>query len=414
MSVGVGIEDFGGNLVKYLPNLRYTMRRKSLLRNIGLRDIPWEGTKLVQKLHVGENLSIADVDDGGAIPAAGKQDMVNIEATRKNTVGSVQMTDGVMDNAKGKGCVIRATKSELGGMMTSMGKREGHMMALDGTGVVATMGSDPAGATFTVSDARLIWKKGKYEIRDATTPTQIHDNFTVSSVARALTAGEATITPTATLAASGQAEGDYIVWQQGDYSSYNRAITGLDFLIDDTLTTVQGLDCATYPEWTSPVFNGGGSTQNLSTHLLRTVLATLKQESEDFGDPDSGLLCLTEVWTAMVFEELFEHAVRITPTSSSVGVPGGVTFDTAFGRITVKAYPEIKYGNMLFVNRTALARPVQKELAWRKGGVAGVFNRADNFLGYTATALETCDLMIFERNKCAKITNLAVSPQTAY
>jgi hypothetical protein len=401
-------------MIKYLPNLRYTMRRKSLLRNIGLRNIPWEGEKLVQKLHVGENLSIADIEDGGNIPPADKQDIVEIEVARKSTVGSVQITDHIMANAKGKGTVIRVTKSELGGMMTSMKKREGHMMAKSGTGTIALMGSNFSGTTFTVDDARMLWPGLQCEIRDATTTTTVHTTFTVASVARALTSNEATVTPTATLAAAGQAQNDLVVWQTGGYSSYNRAITGLDFLIDDTLTTVQGLNCATYPWWTSPVFNGGGSTQNLTTTLLRQVLATLKSESEDFGDPGTGLLCLTEVWNAITFEELFEHAVRVTPSTGKVGIPGGVTFDTAFGRITVKAYPEINYGNMLFIDRTALARPVQKELSWRPGGVSGVFQRSDAFAGYTATSLEICELMIFERNKCAKITNLSVSPQTAY
>jgi hypothetical protein len=411
---GVGIDDFGGNLIQYLPNVRYTMRRNSPLRSIGLRDIKWEGAKLVQKMHVGYNLSISDAEDGGPIPAADKQDLIEMEVARKSTVGSVQITDHLMANAKGKGTAIRVTKSELGGMMEAMRKREGHMLALDGTGTVALMGSTFSGTTFTVDDARMLWPGGWYEIRDATTTTTIHDQFQVSRVSRALTSNEATVTPVSTLASSGQAQNDLVVWQVGDYSSYNRAITGLDALIDDTATTFQGVNVATYPWWSSPVFNGGGSTQALSTGLMRQVFATLKQESEDFGDPGTGLLCLTEVWNAVTFEELFEHAVRVTPSDTKVGIPGGVTFDTAFGRITVKAMPEIKYGNMLFVNRAAIARPVQRELEWRPGGISGIFDRSDTFLGYTATCLEICDFMIFERNTCAKITNLVVAPQTAY
>jgi len=413
---GVGIDDFGADFIKYLPGVTYTMRRTSPMRNMPLRDIKWEGTKLVKKLHTAYNTAIADIEDGGGLPPAKKQDFTETEVTRRFTAGSVQVTDGALANAKTtKGAAIRVVSSELKGLLEGMRKREGFMLCRDGTGVVALMGSTVSGATFTVDDARALWPKGDYEIRDATTTSTVHANFTVTSVARGYSSGAATVTPSATLAASGQAQNDLVVWNTGDYSSYGRAVTGLDALIDDTLSTsFQGTDVSAIPWWTSPVFNGGGATQLLSSTLLRQVLATLKQESEDFDDVPGGLMVCTEVWSAIQFEELFEHAVRVSPKDSAVGIKGGVTFQTAFGTITVKAYPDIIYGNMLFINRKAIARPVQKKLDWRPGGTAGIFDRSDRFAAFTATALEIHDLMVLERNTCAKITNLQVSPQTAY
>lgn len=416
MSVGVGIDDFGAGYIKYLPGVTYTLRRKSPLRTLPLRKIPWEGNKLVKKMNVAYNNAIADIEDGGSLPPAQRMIYDEMEVARSFTAGSVQLTDGVMANAKTKkGAAIPVVKSELNGLFEIMKRREGYLMSRDGTGVVTLLGATVFGSSITVDDARGLYPKGMYEIRDATNTSTVHASFQVKSVARAYSSGAATVTLESSISAAGQAADDLVVWNVGDYSSYGRSITGLDALIDDTTTgTFQGVTMSSYPWWTSPVFNGGGSTQNLTAHLLRQVLATCKQENVDFEGMGNGILVLTEVWSAVTFEELFEHVLRVSPKDKSVGIPGGTTFNTAFGNITVKAMPDIDYGYMYFVNRQAIARPVQQELHWRPGGTAGIFNRSDSFAGYTATAMEIHELMIFERNTCAKITNLSVDPQTAY
>ena len=412
---GVGIDDFGASLIKYLPGTRRTLHRKSRLREIPRGKIQWEGSQVRQHLHVGYNTSLSDLADGGTLPPADRQAYVTTDGNRRFTAGSVQVTDGILANAKTtQNAAVRVVDSELRNMLEAFRMREGLMLPRDGTGIVTQLGATVSGATFTVDDARGLWPRGRYEIRDNPTTTTIHNNFTVTSVARARTAAsESTVTPNATLAASGQATDDYVYWGQGDWSSYGRAVTGLDRMIDDSTAAFQGVTVTTYPWWTSPVFDGGGATQDLTSTLFRQVLATLKQEDVDYTTP-GGLLVYTSVWDGVTVEELYENTLRITPDTKAVGLKGGMTFQSSLGTITILTDPYVQYGYMFFINRSAISHLVQKELDWRPGGTAGIFDRSDSFLGYTATALEIHDLMIMERNTCAKITNLRVSPQSAY
>ena len=172
----------------------------------------------------------------------------------------MQVTDGVLKNAATtKNAAISVVESELTGMMTGIKKFENLMWTRAGDGKVAEVGTTASGATITVDDARGLWDGKDYEIRD-TTPATIHvPSFTVSKVGRAVDASdEVTVTPAASIAASGQAAGDGIYWGSGTQSAFNIALTGLDALIDDASTTFQNVNTTTYPRYTSPVLDNSG------------------------------------------------------------------------------------------------------------------------------------------------------------
>jgi hypothetical protein len=237
--------------------------------------------------------------------------------------------------------------------------------------------------------------------------------FTVKSVSRALTAaGEATVTPKAALAAGGST-GDYIVWGVGEYSAYQKCITGLDLLINDSLTTFQAVDCSAYPWYTSPVIDGGGSTYQITPAIVRQMQAMLKQEAEDFEVP-GGLLVYTSVWDGLSIETMYENVLRLTPDSQAVGLPGGMTFKSALGTVTFLSDHAMPYGKIFFINRAKISRPVQKELDWRRSEGGGIFERNDRQANYTATCIEVSDLFIEERHQCGKLRNLKVTPYSAY
>ena len=338
---------------------------------------------------------------------------MDAEAYRKFLVGAVRVTDGILNNASTtKNAAITVVKSELEGLLDGVRKWEELQFTRDGTAVVATIGATASGATFTVSDGRGLWDGKTYEIRDATTNTTIHDTFTVTSISRALTSSdEVTVTPSATLAASGQATSDYVVWGSGSDSAWNKAITGLDKLIDDATGTFQSISTTTYPRYTSPVLDNGGTDRPLISKLFRQMLAMIKQESG--ADASREIVVLTSVWDGISVEELYENVVRITPDTTTVGLVMP-TFQTALGKVSIMTAADSQWGKMFFIDRNEVSWAMQAELDWRRSDGGGIFERDNNSLGYVANAVEISELFIEQRNRCGKIEDLKVSAKTAY
>lgn len=412
MSAGVGIQDYGALFIKYLPGVTRTLNNTSPARQIPLGKVKWEGDRLLKKVHVKRNVAITNVTDGGAIPVAGKQSYVDSEAYRKFIVGSVQVSDGILNTAAStQNAAISVTKSELEGLMESIRKWENYQFTRDGTAVLATLGATTSGATISMSDGRAMWDDKTYEIRTAASPTTVVATFQVSRTARALTNGEAVVTLASTLASGSQATGDYITWGSGFDSAYGKAWTGLDKLIDDSTGTFQSVNTTTYPRYTSPVLDNGGAKRPLAPTLFRQELAMIKQESGQEAGRD--IVVLTSVWDGINVEELYEGDVRITPDTSTVGLVMP-TFQTALGKVSIMTDPDAPYGTMFFLDRNEISRAVQAELDWRKSDGGGIFERSNSYLGYLANAVEISELFIDQRNRCGKIKDLKVTVKTAY
>lgn len=410
--MGVSIDDFGASFIHYLPGVIKTLNNTSMARQIPLGKTKWEGTKIVKKVHVGRNVGITNTVDGGPIPSAGRQSYVDMEAFRKFVVGAVRVSEGILKNASTtKHAAITVVKSELEGLLEGIKKWEEFQFTRNGTGIVGTIGVTVSGATFTASSGLGLWDGQDYTILDTDLAT-IHDTFTVSKLARALTAaGEVTVTPSATLAAGNQATGDHIVWGAGLKNAYGRGITGLDLLIDDASGTFQGTNITTYPRHTSPVLDNSGTTRPLIAKLYRQLLAMIKQESG--ADASREIVVLSSVWDAINHEELFENMQRITPDEDTVGLDLP-TFQTSFGKVKPMSSADSVPGKMFFVDRNEVSWAMQSDLDWRRSDGGGIFERDNNSLGYVANAVEICEMFIEQRNRCGKIEDLKVSVKSAY
>lgn len=419
---GVTIDTYGASWIKYMPGIRRTLNNTTNARQIAkAKEKKWQGESLDFSVHVARNVGVGNIEDGGKLPPAGKQSYVFAKIYRKFLTGSVQVTDGILKNAATtEGASISVTESELDGLLEGMRKYENGMFTRDGTGVVTTIGATESGATFTVRDGRMLWDGKAFEIRDATTTTTIHDSFTVSSIARAQTAAnEATVTPTAALAASGQATDDYVVWGTGDDSAWGRALTGLDKLIDDSATTFQNVDVSLYPRYSSTVLANGatglfapGTLRAMTPTLFRQCLMSIKQESGD--NPPDGMVCLTNTWQSSVLEEMYESEVRLRPDDTVMGI-ATTTFQTTLGKVNIVTDPDSPHGRFYFIAPEELLFAVQAPLDWRRDGPgAPIFKRNDQNAVYTATALECCELAILQRNKCGKIVDINEVRTSAY
>ena len=413
---GVGIDDFNASFINYLPSFIELQKKSSFFRNLGLRKIKWEGSQLTEHLHIQQNTGFGFIEDGGKIPVAGKQNYVPATYGRRMMAGSVKITFGQAANAKTtKHAAVKAVDSELKGLMTTVTTAETFFGCRDGTGKVATLGATVSGSTFSVSDnSAMMLRDGDYEIRDSAAPTTIHVPLVrVGSVSTILNAtNETVVTPSATLSALGQADGDGIYWNPGGIQSYGNALTGLQALIDDAVTgTFQGINLATYPEYASIVLDGGGSTQTMSTSLFRRMLASLTHRKNSQGERN--MMVMTSTWDGVTFEELFEGNLRTVP-ATKVGGIDVPTFQSSFGKFSLQTEAYAPFGEMFFVDRNELSMPQQVEFDWVREAGGGVLRASHELAAYTGIAFGMYDLAVHNRANMGKITNLAYTPSIAY
>jgi hypothetical protein len=412
---GVGIDDFNASFIHYLPGFIELQRKSSFMRNLGLKKMEWEGSQVTEHLHIQQNTGFGFIQDGGKIPVAGKQGYVPATYGRRMMAGSVKITFGQAANAKTtKNAAVKAVDSELKGLMQTITTAETFFGMRDGTGKVASLGSTVSGATFTVTDnPGMILRDGDYEIRDAVAPTTIHVPLVrVGSVATALSSGATVVTPTASLAALGQAATDGLYWCPGGISSYGNALTGLDALIDDaTSGTFQGINLATYPEYASIVMDNGGSTQIMSTALIRRMLAALAYRKNSQGEKN--MVVVTSTWDGVTFEELFEGNLRTAPETRIGGIMVP-TFQSSFGKFSLQTEAFAPFGKMFFVDRNELSMLQQVPFDWVREAGGGVLRASHEVSAYTGIAFGMYDLAIHNRAAMGKITNLSYEAQIAY
>jgi hypothetical protein len=411
---GVNISNVGLLYTNYLKEVSEYLNQESKARNLVKQNKKWTGSHLEWVLHTARNPAIGYVEDGGAFPVPDRQRYTRVKAYRKFVVGSIQLTDGVMATAAGSPNVAKdVVQSEVQGMMTGLEKYENGFFFRNGDGTVATVQSGTTGTTLIVDDARMLWDNAVFEVYDSTLAT-LRGTLTISKTASAPTSSNyATVTTTANVP-SGTVATDKLVWAgTGSSSALNRAITGLDKLIDDAATTFQNVSTTNNPRYTSLVLDNSGSAQDLTPTLFRSMLAGLMQKSGN-SKPAQGLKVLTSAWTAINFEEMYEGELRITPDTKTVGLAAS-SFQTSLGRVDVMVDSDALYKKMFFIDPTKIYRGVQKELHWRKDGPSSPIFKASHTAGvFTATCEEICDLYITDRHTSGKIENLNESPVTMY
>tara|TARA_Y100000034_G_scaffold97632_1_gene119279 strand:+ start:133 stop:1374 length:1242 start_codon:yes stop_codon:yes gene_type:complete len=411
---GVSVDTVGLTFTRYLDGVVETLNHTSKSRNLVRKDDNWTGAHIEGRIHTARSTAIGYVEDGGAFPVADKQDYTPYKVGRKYIVGSIQLTDGSMATAAKSPNVARdVITSEVKGMMNNILKFENGMFFRDGTGAVATLTGGNVSATSTtnvdVSDARMLWDGGTYEMRDAAAIGTKHGEIVVSSVEQDMNASG---NPELTIASPGLpaslASGDFLVWK----GSVNRAITGLDKLISDSLTgTFQNVTTATYPRYSSLVMDNNTVKRDLTPSLFRQMLAGIMSRTGS-ERPADGLTVLCNSWQAINVEELYEGELRLTP-DSTVGGLKVASFQSALGKIDIMVDTDCLYNKMFFADFSKIYRGVQKSLGWRREG-GSIFKRSDTAGVWTATAMEIAELYIKERHTCGKIEDLNETRSTAY
>jgi hypothetical protein len=414
---GVNIPNVGLAYTRYLQGVVETLNMVSKARTLTKQDDNWTGDHIEGRVHVRPSGALGATEDGGAFSVPNKQTYVPFKAYRKFIQGSIQLTDGVMAAASGTQNVAKdVTTSEVKGLMKEILKFENLMFFRDGTGSVAQLVNDETGSTdLEVTDARGLWEGVTYDLYDSTDGDLIEDNpastshgtCTIDSVEQALTSGNYRVNLTASIPAAAE-QYDHLVWK----GSLNRCPTGLDALVDDSLTgTFQGVTTGTYPKYTALVMDNSGTNRDLTPTLFRQMLAGLMQKSGN-DRPSSGLTVLCNSWQAINVEELYEGELRLTSDSKTGGLAVS-SFQSALGKIDIVVDVDCLHNKMFFVDFSKIYRAVQQPLKWRKQG-GQIFQRSDVAGVWTATALEIMDYYIKERHTCGKIEDLSQSPVISF
>ena len=414
MALGLTIADWGATFIKYLPDfIQLYHVPKSLLNQISLRSRMWTGEELRKKILYQENTGVGYTEAGGPIPASGTPRYTEAKYGRRFLVASARVTDDAIATSKNGGAVRDAVKDIMRSTSDTISLLEDFLLCRDGTGVVALLGATVSGAFITVNDARMMVPDGHYEIRAAATGTLVTSFSVASKRTSVQAAGDFRVDLTGTLAASGQAAGDFIVWGQGDTSTYGRAISGFQRLINDSLVgTFQNVTLASFPAFTSFIMSNGGAVQNVTFGLTRRMLAALAQR-RGLGQV-ANMLVWMDAWTNVNWEELGQGEIRIQPTELMAGRIVQ-TFQSVFGKFSVMNHAMAVYGEMAFLDRSAVELLKQQELDWRPASDSGgIFQRDNTNLSYVASMLGIYEMGIHERHWCGRITNLANSPLISY
>lgn len=406
---GVNIDNVGLTFQKYLDGVVETLNHQSKARSLVRKNDTWRGAQLEGRVHVGRSTSIGYVEDGGAFPVADKQDYVTYTVGRKFSVGSIQLTDGVMASAAKSPQVARdVITSEVKGMMNNMLKFENGMFFRNGDGSVATItgGTLSGAADIEVDDSRMLWDGGTYQLYDTALGTNRGDNKVSKVESSVTTSGDAKVDFAANLS-SGASTTDKFVWN----GSLNRAISGLDKLINDSAVSFQGVAVGTYPRYASHALDNGSTLRDLTPSLFRQMLAGIKQKSGS-DRPSDGLTVLCDSWQAINVEELYEGELRLTPQTKTAGLTVA-SFQSALGRIDIMVDTDALRGTMFFADFSKIYRGINKPLGWRREG-GSIFKRSDTAGVWTATALEIAELYIKERHTSGRINDLNDNRSTAY
>lgn len=411
---GVNIGNAGLQTINYLlDDVRETLNHESKVRSLVKKGKKWTGSHLEGRLHVNRSGALNASEDGGAMPSASKQGYVPFKSYRKFLHASIQLTDGAMAAVKKPNAAKDAVQSEVRGMMRDVIKWENGMFCRDGSGSVGQLADATLATQATdvpVTDARMLWENQGQPItfqvysNSGGSPSTLRGDVTVSTVESTPDAnGNFLVNFGGTL--SGATTDDHLVWN----NSINRVFTGLDSLIDDSATTFQAVNVATYPRYSSLVMDNSGTLRALTPKMFRQMLAGIYQKT---GKLASGLKVLTNSWQSIEVEELYEGELRLTPSSKVAGldIP---SFQSSLGRIDIMTDCDALYHKIFFADFSQISRSVQRPLGWRKQG-GNIFLRSDSTATWTATLMEISEMYIDERHSSGKIEDLSEDPVTSF
>ncbi|HJQ65910.1 MAG TPA: phage major capsid protein [Gemmatimonadales bacterium] len=292
-----------------------------------VEDHTWGGNFVEYEARVGRNEGSGWAAEDGALPAAGRQQYVDVRIPMRYHYGRIRLTKQVMEHSStNKFAAAQALDQEMQGMIRDMAADTARTIFGDGRGILAFVNGtatsttqtldSPGGWAGSVNGARFINKTAIVgTINPATGQLRSGSVTTVQNYAT--TGLTITVSPSVTWT-----DNDYVVRVHNlsatdvADTSYGKEAMGLQGLVDDGtyVATLNGVNRVTYPSFASTVIGsvgplsadvfqraadvaderGGGDITDLIMHhsVRRAYLATLEGERRYSGselmNPDGG------------------------------------------------------------------------------------------------------------------------------
>ena len=265
----------------YLGPIRDQINQSTILLNRLKRNEEDVGGRFaVVPLHTGRNSGVGARADGGALPAAGRQQYNNAQFITAYNYGRIQITGPTIKvSRKDKYAFVKAIDSEIKGMVKDMKDDNNRQLFGDRTGVLATCAVVPAAAagatTVTVDTAMYIQTGMLVDFVDVANIVPGGRRAGTAAAGYPVVARTATtVTVTGDLAGAGVVATDRIV-RQGNYllemmglggivSNANPGPAAAPILVGNLDRTL-----AANGFWNANIMANGGVLRNLTLDLLQ-------------------------------------------------------------------------------------------------------------------------------------------------
>ena len=314
----------------YLPVWRngLTTEPTALLGKI--KKVPLKSNKIVATAPVGLSGGFGFGAEGQATPASGNVQFERFETNAKDMYVNICISAKAVRLTGSGGAMANALDTEVKAAYETAKWNVGRSLFGNGTGILTTISAlDAAGNTITVADTTYLKEGLIIDIyaTGGTTPQANGAGRRIKSVDRA--------NKTVTIS------GDASTFTEGFITvqnSYNREITGLGAIFDDSIKSIYGVDKASNP-YLYPVVNNANG--DIDDGIITKTLRTAKNEKNSNVDM---LLCGDDAYDNYV-NYLRVNNIRVEDMSHTI--QGGfkaikfifgnketflqISFHTAFG-----------------------------------------------------------------------------------
>ncbi|MBQ4556521.1 MAG: phage major capsid protein [Clostridia bacterium] len=350
------------------------------------------GNKIVASAPVGLSGGFGFGAEGQATPAAGGVRVEKFVTEAKDMYVNVVISEKAVKLTGSGGAMANALDVEVKGAYETAKWNVGRSLFGNGTGVLTTISAlDAAGNTITVADTAHL-KEGLIIDIYATggdTPVDGGAGRRILSVDRA---GK-----TITVDGSAQQFAEGFITVQ---NSYNREITGLGAIFDDSIETIYGVNKAANPFLRPVVIDAGGDIDD------GVITKALRQALNDKNSKIDTICCGDDAYDAYV-TYLRTNNYRVEEMSHTI--KGGFkAIKFIFGNREVDIINEsfVPASEMWGVESGALEL---HDLEWNFAELqnGGIFNLMEGKSCYRALLANYGDLVCTNPGGCVRITNVA-------
>lgn len=395
--------------VDYLPTIRPQINNATpFLAETERNTEDVHGLEAHIALHLGRSEAVGNIGEHDDVPTAQFQRYDASKFFTRINVGTIALTQAVIESARGGKSYLTALDSEQKGITNELKENFGRQVvsndddAAGGTppdrnidvggasGRLVTCGVTN-NATEVVLDAdvttfRKLRKNMVIDIIDSTNDTVLAAARTVESVDRS--AGTIEISGAAVTTSA-----DHYVVRAG---AYGKEMRGIQTVCKDD-TELQGIDPADWDEWRASVLDNGGTARPFSEDLIQRLLDDVDAAS---GTQPDALLCEYTQERA-IYAELQSMKRSVNRTD----IKGGFTALSFNDRIPVLVDRQFRPDAIAAVNRKHMAIYETSDWSWNDAD-GHVLKWVPNKLKWTANLHKFADFGTDRRNAFGILTDL--------